>query len=127
MLISLVLLASGCIAFGLFPDEILRHVAQPAAGALLHPPAYARGVLASGGTVPASVVTFDYFSWTEFVVVAGTCLGAVPVAVAGLRHRDWSGVQLIGRVQSGSVNDYAAYLVVGLLVSVAVVAGGAVH
>ena len=59
---------------------------------------------------------------------------AVPVAVAGLRHWDGRGVKLIRRVQSvrqvqsGSVNDYAAYLVVGLLVSVAaVVSGGAVH
>ena len=125
MVISLVFLASGCIAFGLFPGEILRHVAEPSASVLLHPTAYARAVLASGGTVPASVVTFAYFSWTEFVVVAGTCLAAVPVAVAGLRHWDWRGVQLITRVQSGSVNDYAAYLVVGLLISVAVLAGGA--
>ena len=50
MLVSLMILAGGCVAFGLFPSEILHHLAEPAAGALGHPGQYAQGVLASGGT-----------------------------------------------------------------------------
>lgn len=39
---------------------------------LLHPAAYARGVLKSGERLPSSVVSFDYFSWVESLAVVGT-------------------------------------------------------
>jgi hypothetical protein len=48
-------------------------------------------------------------------------VAAIPVALLGMR---WSGSRLvmtIRRVQSGSVNDYASYLVAGLIVVVFVI------
>jgi multicomponent Na+:H+ antiporter subunit D len=125
MLVSLMILAGGCVAFGLFPNEILHHLAEPAAGALGHPGQYARGVLASGGTLSTAVVSFDYFAWIEAVAIVGTCAAAIPVAAFGMRCHDSRIADLLRRLQTGSVNDYAAYLVVGLLAAVAVVAGGA--
>jgi hypothetical protein len=70
-------------------------------------------------------VSFDYFTPAEAVAIVGTCAAAIPVAVFGIRWRDSRIADLLPRVQTGSVNDYAAYLVVGLLASVVVVAGGA--
>ena len=70
-------------------------------------------------------MSFDYFTWTEAVAIVGTCAAALPVAAFGIRWHDSQIAGLLHRLQTGSVNDYAAYLVVGLLASVAVVAGGA--
>jgi multicomponent Na+:H+ antiporter subunit D len=118
MIASLGLLAAGCVAFGAFPTALIGDFAAPAAGALLHPAAYAHGVLASGGPLSSVAVSFDYVSPIGLLTVLGTLIVALPVAVLGLR---WSGsrpVVVIRRVQSGSVNDYASYLVAGLIVVV---------
>ena len=120
MVVSLGLLAAGCVAFGTFPTVLIGDFAAPAAGALLHPAAYAQGVLASGGPLFTVAVSFDYVSPIGLLTALGTVLVAFPVAVLGMR---WSGSRLvvaIRRVQSGSVNDYASYLVAGLIVVVLV-------
>jgi hypothetical protein len=62
MVASLGLLAAGCVAFGAFPTALIGDFAAPAAGALLHPTAYAHGVLASGGPLSTVAVSFDYVS-----------------------------------------------------------------
>ncbi|HEY3997694.1 MAG TPA: proton-conducting transporter membrane subunit [Candidatus Xenobia bacterium] len=117
---SLGLLAGGCLAFGVFPTWLLQRFATPAAAALLHPALYARGVMASGGPLSSASVSFDYTSWAEMVTVLATVLVAIAVAFAAMR---WSGsraVRALRRLQSGSVNDYAGYLVGGLLLVVVV-------
>jgi multicomponent Na+:H+ antiporter subunit D len=121
MVASLGLLAAGCVAFGAFPTVLIGDFAAPAAAALLHPAAYAHGVLASGGPLSTVAVSFDYVSPIGLLTVLGTLVAAIPVALLGMR---WSGSRLvmtIRRVQSGSVNDYASYLVAGLIVVVFVI------
>jgi hypothetical protein len=50
--------------------------------------------------------------------VLGTVLVAFPVALLGMRCSRSRVVVALRRVQSGSVNDYVGYLVVGLIVVV---------
>jgi multicomponent Na+:H+ antiporter subunit D len=124
MIASLGLLSACCVTFGAFPTALIGHMAAPAAGALLHPTLYARGILASGGTLRSATVTFDYASVTGLLTVAGTVLAALPVAFLGVRYQGSSVVNLFRRVQSGSVNDYAGYMVTGLVVVVLVLTRG---
>jgi len=127
MVVTLAVLATGCVAFGVFPTFVLDHLAAVAAGVLLHPAAYAHGVLAQGGAVPSMPVPFDYTYWSDILVVGCTVVAAVPVAMAGMRWAGTRPVVALRRVQTGSVNDYAAYLVVGLLTAVLVLAGTALR
>jgi multicomponent Na+:H+ antiporter subunit D len=124
MTIALGTLSAACVAFGVRPNFVLAHIASPAASALLHPVAYARGVLASGGTIPHLLVTFDYVSPLGLTTVVGTVLLAVPVGRAALRFEHSTPVELLRRIQSGSVNDYAAYAVAGILVVALVLSRG---
>ena len=116
MIAALGVLAVACVAFGVLPNLVLSHVASKAAAALLHPVAYAHGVLASGGPMASSPVSFDYVSPLGLATVALTIVAAVPLARAALRWDRSRAVEALRRVQSGSVNDYAAYAVAGLLV-----------
>lgn len=120
---ALGLLAAGCVAFGVFPYLVLDHAAAPAAGGLLHPARYAHGVLSYGTHLISAPVSFDYVSALDLGVVAGTVLAAIPVALAAIRWGAARPVALVRRIQTGSVNDYAAYQVGGLIAVVAVVAG----
>ena len=120
MVASLGLLAVGCVAFGAFSTVLIGDFAAPAAGALLHPAAYARGVLASGGPLSTVAVSFDYVSPIGLLTVLGTVLVAVPVALLGMRWNGSRVIVVLRRVQSGSVNDYVGYLVAGLIVVVLV-------
>jgi multicomponent Na+:H+ antiporter subunit D len=115
MIASLGVLSAACVAFGVLPNVVLTGVASRAAGALLHPVAYAHGVLASGGPITGSLVSFDYVSPLGLVTVLATIVLAVPVAWAAMRWGQSRPVEALHRVQSGSVNDYAAYAVAGLL------------
>jgi multicomponent Na+:H+ antiporter subunit D len=124
MVASLGLLAAGCVAFGAFPTVLIGDFAAPAAGALLHPAAYAHGVLASGGPVSTVAVSFDYVSPIGLLTVLGTVLVAIPVALLGMRWNGSRVVVVFRRVQSGSVNDYVGYLVAGLIVVVFVLTRG---
>jgi multicomponent Na+:H+ antiporter subunit D len=116
MVTSLILLAAGCLAFGAFPTVLIDHFAAPAAGALLHPGAYAHGVLASGGASRSVAVSFDYVSPIGLMTVLGTVVAAIPVSLLGMKFSGSKIVAVIRRVQSGSVNDYASYMVAGLIV-----------
>ncbi len=124
MTAALGVLATACVAFGVVPNLVLSHLASPAASALLHPAAYARGVLASGGAIPHLVVSFDYASPLGLVTVAVTVLLAVPVGRAALRFERSTPVEAMRRIQSGSVNDYAAYAVAGILVVALILSRG---
>jgi multicomponent Na+:H+ antiporter subunit D len=119
MVVALVILGGACVAFGALPYVFLPHLAVPAAAGLLAPAAYAGGILAGGGRLPPVHVSFDYFNPRELFTVAATVAAAVPVGRGLLSRRAAGLVERVRAVQTGSVNDYAGYLVVGLLASVA--------
>jgi multicomponent Na+:H+ antiporter subunit D len=125
MVVALVVLAIGCVGFGVTPFFVLRHAAGPAAAALLHSSRYVHGVLGSRGTLGTESITFDYVSPTDLGAVAATVFLAIPLAWVAARWGDRAPAIQIRRIQTGSVNDYAAYLVGGLVAVVAVLAGAA--
>jgi len=121
MAAAMIALSAGCLAFGVLPTVVLAHVAAPAAAALLHPAGYAGAVLASGGSIPPVRVSFDYWDPAAIATVVGTVVLAVPCAVLAGRVGERARA-VTRRLQTGSVNDYAGYLVGGMVLTVAVLA-----
>jgi multicomponent Na+:H+ antiporter subunit D len=117
MSVALSLLAAGCLGFGVLPGLLVPDVMAPAAGALLHPVLYRTGVLAGGGALHSAMATFDYFSPIDLLTVLGTVLAAIPLAMFVVRtdHLAERARRVLSRVQTGSVNDYASYLVLGVI------------
>ncbi len=122
MIVALGVLGAACVAFGVLPTAVLAHVVAPAAGALLAGARYGRNLLAGGGTLPAAAIAFHYVTARELGTVLVTVALALPVARFAGRGADRPAVRWLRRVQSGSVNDYASYLVLGLVVTVATLA-----
>jgi multicomponent Na+:H+ antiporter subunit D len=118
MLIALVGLIAACVGFGVLPGAVLAHVAAPAAGALLAGAQYGHNLLAVGGRLPAAVVHFHYFSVQELILAFASVVVAFPVSGWARGAGDNRVVRAVRSVQTGSVNDYASYLVAGLLVVV---------
>jgi multicomponent Na+:H+ antiporter subunit D len=119
MIAALVMLGSACFAFGVLPGILIPDVAAPAASSLLHPTAYAAAVLGGGGRLPAIQVAFNYFQPRELLTVIATVLASLPVGWALLSERARPSVERVRKLMSGSVNDYATYLTVGLLGTIA--------
>ena len=95
MRVSLVVLAGGCVAFGIAVAAIVDTIAGPAASVLLHPARYAAAVLSGGaGELCAGLVL------AALVVKRGA-----PRILAPLQ-----------RLHTGSSNDYAMFSAVGLTV-----------
>ena len=65
-------------------------------------------------------IAFDYVNPAELLAVAATVAVGILLARFANRHRDATGVRLLRRAQTGSVNDYAAYAVAGMLAVIAV-------
>jgi multicomponent Na+:H+ antiporter subunit D len=121
MLLALWTLAAACLAAGVFPNWILDHAAAPAAASLLHPDAYATGVLAGAGHLPAVAVSFDYFKPGELLTVAASALAGLLLAAAYVRAAaEPRPIRLLRALHSGSVNDYAAFAAAGILCAVVV-------
>jgi multicomponent Na+:H+ antiporter subunit D len=120
MLVALVALSAACLASGAAPGILLHHVAEPAAGALLDPVASARAALGAAVRLLPAKVPFDYFDPKELALVALTLVAAVPLARWAMTVPEDGPVGRLRRaVQTGSVNDYAAYLIGGLTAVVA--------
>jgi multicomponent Na+:H+ antiporter subunit D len=115
MVAGLTGLAACCVAFGAFPRFFLDTVMAPAASSLLHPARYAAGVLSGVARLPVLHVPFDYLSPGELVSVAAGTVAAAALAWNYLRRREPAPVRALRRAHTGSVNDYAAYAVAGLL------------
>jgi multicomponent Na+:H+ antiporter subunit D len=115
MAAGLASLAACCVAFGALPQFFLRTVMAPAASSLLHPARYAAGVLSGVARLPALHVPFDYVSSGELASVAGGTIVAALLAWGYLQTREPLPVRALRRAHTGSVNDYAAYAVTGLL------------
>jgi len=119
MLAGLASLAACSVAFGVLPRFFLDTVMAPAAGSLLHPARYAAGVLSGVAHLPVPHVPFDYLSPGELASVAAGAVAAALVGWGYLRTREPAPVRVLRGVHTGSVNDYAAYAVAGLLAVIA--------
>ena len=120
MLVAFGLLAGARVAFGALPTLVLDHVVRPAAGSLVHGAEYARATLADGGRVTPAEATFDYADPRQALVICGTLLLGLLLARWVVRHCEPSLLTAVRRAHTGSVNDYASYAVMGVVVSVAV-------
>jgi multicomponent Na+:H+ antiporter subunit D len=119
MLAGLGGLAGCCVAFGVVPRFFLDTVMAPAAGSLLDPARYAAGVMSGIARLPVPNVPFDYLSAGELASVAGCAAAAALVGWAYLRNREPAPVRALRAAHTGSVNDYAAYAVAGVLLVIA--------
>jgi multicomponent Na+:H+ antiporter subunit D len=120
MAAGLASLAGCCVVFGVFPQFFLDSVMAPAAASLLHPARYASGVLTGLARLPALHVPFDYLSPEELVLVVACAVVGAALGRAYLRAREPAPVRLLRAAHTGSVNDYAAYAVAGMLAVIAV-------
>lgn len=117
MRISLITLAVACVALGALPYVIIQHVAGPAASILLHPQAYATAVLGGGGAVPAHQLLFSYGKPEDLIITAIEVVVGLLLAAGYLRVKEPRVVTSLRRLHNGSVNDYAAFAVSGLVLS----------
>lgn len=124
MLTAFLVLVVGCFAFGVLPGYVIRDVVAPSASWLTTSGAYASSVLARVGVLPPASVHFDYWSATELGTVAGTVAAGLLLAWWYVRHDEPRPVTALRRLHNGSVNDYASYATVGLVLTTAVVVIG---
>jgi multicomponent Na+:H+ antiporter subunit D len=121
MVAGLASLAACCVVFGVLPQFFLESVMAPAAASLLHPARYARGVLTGLARLPAlRLPPFDYVSPVELTTLVACAAAGAALARAYLRAREPAPVRLLRAAHTGSVNDYAAYAVAGMLAVIAV-------
>jgi multicomponent Na+:H+ antiporter subunit D len=121
MVAGLASLAACCVVFGVLPRFFLGSVMAPAAASLLHPARYASGVLTGLARLPAlHLPPFDYVSPVELTTLVACAAAGAALAWAYLRAREPAPVRLLRAAHTGSVNDYAAYAVAGMLAVIAV-------
>ena len=68
-------------------------------------------------------MSFEYFKPGELVAVAGTVLLGGILARTYMRIREPRAVGMLRALHTGSVNDYAAYAMFGVIAAVVVLAG----
>jgi multicomponent Na+:H+ antiporter subunit D len=115
-------LAACCVAAGVAPQFALDHVFAPAAGSLLHPLHYAKAVLGGSGTSLRETIPFHYLEPAQLLTIAVSLAAGLLLARWYLRNREPRAVSLLRALHNGSVNDYAAYAVGGILIAVTVLA-----
>jgi multicomponent Na+:H+ antiporter subunit D len=121
MLAALLLLSAGCVAFGLLPGTLLDHVVSPAAASLLHPHQYAatarRGARRADtdpDLLQLSVGRRAAHNHRHAHRRAGVGLVVRPPARTSVDESSPG-------VHTGSVNDYAAYAVLGTVMTLTAV------
>jgi multicomponent Na+:H+ antiporter subunit D len=125
MAFALIALGVICVGFGLLPGRLAGDVTAPAASALLHPDVYAAGVLRAMAVrlpvvhVHSSFVSLEGLLSTSITLVLGGVLAARVIRRGSLRV-----VDALRSLHTGSVNDYATYAAVGMVVAVAVLRFG---
>jgi len=120
MLAGLVGLSGCCVAFGVVPGFVLDRIMAPAASGLLHATAYSRAVLAGSGPLPDMPIVFHYADLLELTAGGLSLLLAAVLTRAYLRLRtEPSPIRLLRAAHTGSVNDYAAYAVAGMIALIA--------
>jgi multicomponent Na+:H+ antiporter subunit D len=119
MTTTLVALGLGCVAFGVFPSTVIAKVCAPAAAILLHPGVYAAGVLSGTSTIPATSVSFSYGAPKDLVIAAATTVVGIGIAWWYVRVTEPAFIRGLRTLHTGSVNDYSAFLALGMVVCVA--------
>jgi multicomponent Na+:H+ antiporter subunit D len=120
MLTGLVGLSGCCVAFGVVPGFVLDRIMAPAASGLLHAAAYSRAVLAGSGPLPAMPIEFRYADLLELTACGLSLLLAALLTRTYQRLRaEPSPIRMLRAVHTGSVNDYAAYAVAGMIALIA--------
>ena len=94
-------------------------MAEPAAGGLTDASAYAKGMLSTGNRLPIPSVSFAYFSPSELLTVAATVIAGLMLVAWYIRVPEPRPVAWLRALHTGSVNDYASYLTVGGIITVA--------
>lgn len=119
MRISWALLGMGCIAFGVAPAVFVPHVVAPAASVLVHPAVYASAALGHARAVPALAVQLSYLDPKSLFTSLGEVVVGVLIAVVAVR-RGTGVLKPLRRIHTGSVNDYATFQAVGIVLTAAV-------
>jgi multicomponent Na+:H+ antiporter subunit D len=115
MRISFLVLAGACVAFGALASVVVDRIASPAASSLLHPGVYAAAALSSGGSLPDLGVRFDFFDPKTLMLSAVEIAVGILVLVFALRSEVPARLtRPLRALHTGSVNDYAAFIAVGL-------------
>ena len=83
---------------------------------------YGHAVLAGAARIPHVHLGLNYFDPQELVTVAISIAIGLTLATVYVRVNKPGPMTLLRRIQNGSVNDYAAFAVVGLLCTLAVLA-----
>jgi multicomponent Na+:H+ antiporter subunit D len=119
MVAALVGLGALCVGFGLGAGPMVSTVAAPAAAGLLDGAAYAAAVLGPpGGRLAVPELHPHFWAAGELVpTVVALALGIL-LARAVVRGREPRPITALRALHNGSVNDYAAYTVGGLLLAV---------
>ncbi|MFF0267186.1 proton-conducting transporter membrane subunit [Kribbella sp. NPDC004536] len=123
-LIAFGVLAAGCVAFGVLPRFVVNHVAAPAAAVLLDQHAYAAAALAGSATVHVTTPEFKYFAPDELLIAVGCIVAGVLLCSWYVRRPEPRAITLLRRLHTGSVNDYAAYSIAGLIACTVVLLAG---
>jgi multicomponent Na+:H+ antiporter subunit D len=122
MRISLGLLSVGCVAFGALAGPFVQRIAGPAAAGLLDPERYAAAALGGSVAFADSHMRFEYLHMSMILTIAAELILGTAVLALTVQER---GVQRIvawlRRVHTGSINDYAAFAAVGMIVVVSTV------
>ncbi len=125
MVAGLVGLGALCVGFGLAAGPLVSEVAAPAAAGLLDGAGYAAAVLAPpGDQMPAPSLDPHFWTASELVPTAGALGAGILLAWAVVRRPEPRSISALRRLHNGSVNDYAAYTVGGLLLAVVVLSFG---
>jgi multicomponent Na+:H+ antiporter subunit D len=120
MVAGLVGLGALCVGFGLAAGPLVSEVAAPAGAGLLDGAGYAAAVLGPGGPRLAVPALHPHF-WaaSELLPTAAAVILGLLLARAVVRGNEPRPVSVLRALHNGSVNDYAAYSVGGLLLVVA--------
>lgn len=115
MLVAFGTLAAGCVAFGVLPHLMLAKIVAPAAQILVEPDTYASAVLGGAVRINAERPHFDYFAASEILTTAGSLVAGIALAWWYIRRPEPKVITALRSVHTGSVNDYAAFSVAGLV------------
>jgi multicomponent Na+:H+ antiporter subunit D len=122
MLVAFLALGLGCVGFGTVPNLVLDRMAAPAAAVLSQGRDYAAATLSGHGRLKVPGPTFDYLSPSGLLTLAGTLvLGLLLAWWYVRREHEPRPITVLRALHTGSVNDYALYAVLGLVVAVVVV------
>jgi multicomponent Na+:H+ antiporter subunit D len=118
--VSVITLGVACIAIGVLPYLLVHRVIGPAQAILLDPSGYAHAVLGGGGTVRAEELPFEYGKPSDLIQTAIEIVVGLLLAAGYLRIKEPKPVTWLRKLHTGSVNDYAAMLAAGFVLSAAV-------